>query len=184
MHEKRLRDMSAKIVAALQEALPVAPDTVAMPVAVAPFQLNHCTACPASRSKRPGAPQPCPSSSSRRTSSTSSVYATPSPTAGLGDVRDHAIRGIRRRISNVVCKKYDIDMNQRAGELMTDEVNKIVAVTRIPLQIKMPACMLNMQRDIKDGKTSQEVAKLLDQALRDYLDRMERVRLHRGLRHY
>ena len=33
-----------------------------------------------------------------------------------------AIRGIGRRISNIVCKKCDIDLNKRAGELTTDEV--------------------------------------------------------------
>ena len=34
-----------------------------------------------------------------------------------------AVRGIGRRISNITCKKCDIDLNKRAGELTTDEVN-------------------------------------------------------------
>merc|ERR1712061_23130 len=84
-----------------------------------------------------------------------------------------AIRGIGRRISNIICKKCDIDLNKRAGELTTDEVNKIVAVISNPLQFKIPSYMLNSQKDVK----------FLDQALREDLERMKRVRLHRGLRH-
>ncbi len=44
--------------------------------------------------------------------------------------------------------------------------------------------MLNRQRDVKDGKTSQKYANFFDQALREDIERMKRVRLHRGLRHY
>ncbi|CAE7779561.1 RPS18, partial [Symbiodinium necroappetens] len=83
-----------------------------------------------------------------------------------------------------VCKKCDIDLNKRAGELTTDEVNKIVAVVSKPLEFKIPAWMLNRNRDVKDGKTSQKYANFLDQALREDIERMKRVRLHRGLRHY
>merc|ERR1711862_63772 len=66
---------------------------------------------------------------------------------------------------------------------MGDEV-KIVAVISNPLQFKIPSWMLNRQRDVKDGKTSQKYANFLDQALREDIERMKRVRLHRGLRHY
>ena len=66
-----------------------------------------------------------------------------------------------------VCKKCDIDLNKRAGELTTDEVNKIVAVVSKPLEFKIPAWMLNRNRDVKDGKTGQKYANVLDQALRE-----------------
>merc|ERR1719299_111882 len=95
-----------------------------------------------------------------------------------------AIKGIGPRFSNLICKKCDIDLEKRAGELSTDEVNKIVAVLNNPLQFKIPSYMLNKRRDYKDGKTSQKYANFLDQALREDLERMKRVRLHRGLRHY
>merc|ERR1712099_158648 len=83
-----------------------------------------------------------------------------------------------------ICKKCDIDLNKRAGELTTDEVNEIVAVISNPLQFKIPSYLLNRQRDTKDGKTCQKYANFLDQALREDLERMKRCRLHRGLRHY
>merc|ERR1712224_1147614 len=94
------------------------------------------------------------------------------------------IKGIGRRLANLVLKKCDIDMNKRAGELTTDEINKVVAVISNPLQFKIPNWFLNRQRNYKDGKTSQKYANFLDQALREDLERMKRCRLHRGLRHY
>ena len=47
------------------------------------------------------------------------------------------------------------------------QVNKIVAVISNPLQFKIPSWMLNRNRDVKDGKTSQKYANFLDQALRE-----------------
>merc|ERR1712226_243057 len=54
-----------------------------------------------------------------------------------------AIKGIGRRMANTICKKCDIDLNKRAGELDVNEINKIVAVLGNPLQFKVPAWMLN-----------------------------------------
>ena len=65
-----------------------------------------------------------------------------------------AFRGIGRRISNIICKKCDIDLNKRAGVLTTVEVNKFVAVISNPLQFKISSWMLNRQRDVRDSKTS------------------------------
>lgn len=33
-----------------------------------------------------------------------------------------AIKGVGRRFSNMVCKKADVDLNKRAGELTDEEV--------------------------------------------------------------
>jgi small subunit ribosomal protein S18e len=34
-----------------------------------------------------------------------------------------AIKGVGRRYSNIVCKKADIDLDKRAGELSEEEVS-------------------------------------------------------------
>ena len=44
--------------------------------------------------------------------------------------------------------------------------------------------MLNRQKDIKDGSYSQLLANVLDNNLREDLERMKKIRAHRGLRHY
>jgi hypothetical protein len=49
---------------------------------------------------------------------------------------------------------------------------------------QIPDWFLNRQRDIKDGKTAQVMANILDNKLREDLERLKKIRAHRGLRHY
>ncbi|RYO81339.1 hypothetical protein DL766_004490 [Monosporascus sp. MC13-8B] len=115
------------------------------------------------------------------------------------------IKGVGRRYSNLVCKKADVDLNKRyeiwqaggkrlekdanvgldsAGELTSEELERIVTIIQNPTQYKIPAWFLNRQRDIADGKNSQILANGVDSKLRDDLERLKKIRAHRGLRHY
>ncbi|XP_045110932.1 40S ribosomal protein S18 isoform X2 [Portunus trituberculatus] len=95
-----------------------------------------------------------------------------------------AIKGVGRRYSNIVLKKADIDQTKRAGELTEEEVEKIVTIMSNPRQYKIPDWFLNRQKDIKDGKYSQVMSNYLETKLREDLERMKKIRAHRGLRHY
>ncbi|CAE1145396.1 RP-S18e [Acanthosepion pharaonis] len=95
-----------------------------------------------------------------------------------------AIKGIGRRFSNVVCKKANIDLKKRAGELTEEEVDRVLTVMSNPRQYKIPDWFLNRQKDIKDGKYSQVMANALDNKLREDLERLKKIRAHRGLRHF
>jgi len=95
-----------------------------------------------------------------------------------------SIKGVGRRYSNVVLKKADIDLNKRAGELSEEEVDKVITIMSNPRQYKIPDWFLNRQKDIKDGKYSQIVANNLETKLREDLERLKKIRAHRGLRHY
>ena len=95
-----------------------------------------------------------------------------------------AIKGIGRRYSNLVLKKADIDLNKRAGELTNDELERVVTIMQNPSQYKIPNWFLNRQKDIKDGKNGQVIANGLDNKLREDLERLKKIRAHRGLRHY
>ena len=66
-----------------------------------------------------------------------------------------AIKGIGRRLSCLICKKADIDLTKRAGELTNDEVDRIITIVQNPRQFKIPDWFLNRQKDNKDGKYSQ-----------------------------
>ncbi|KAK9318194.1 40S ribosomal protein S18 [Lipomyces starkeyi] len=94
------------------------------------------------------------------------------------------IKGVGRRYSNLVCKKADVDLTKRAGELTVEELERIVTIIQNPTQYKIPAWFLNRQRDFVDGKDSQVLANQLDSKLRDDLERLKKIRAHRGLRHY
>ncbi|XVF39036.1 hypothetical protein PTKIN_Ptkin01aG0003200 [Pterospermum kingtungense] len=95
-----------------------------------------------------------------------------------------SIKGIGRRFANIVCKKADVDMNKRAGELTAQELDNLMTIVANPRQFKIPDWFLNRQKDYKDGKYSQVVSNALDMKLRDDLERLKKIRNHRGLRHY
>ncbi|KAI8495949.1 ribosomal protein S18, S13 [Branchiostoma belcheri] len=95
-----------------------------------------------------------------------------------------SIKGVGRRYSNIVCKKADIDLSKRAGELSDEEVERLITIMQNPRQYKIPDWFLNRQKDVKDGKYSQVMANSLDNKLREDLERLKKIRAHRGLRHY
>merc|ERR1719180_353703 len=95
-----------------------------------------------------------------------------------------SIRGVGRRFATVVCKKANVDTRKRAGELSDEEVERIITVMTNPRQYKIPDWFLNRQKDIKDGRFSQVLSNQLDNKLREDLERLKKIRAHRGLRHY
>ncbi|XP_012936217.2 40S ribosomal protein S18 [Aplysia californica] len=95
-----------------------------------------------------------------------------------------SIRGVGRRFAFVVCKKANVDTTKRAGELSEEEVERIITVMTNPRQYKIPDWFLNRQKDIKDGRFSQVLSNSLDNKLREDLERLKKIRAHRGLRHY
>ncbi|CAD5227959.1 unnamed protein product [Bursaphelenchus xylophilus] len=95
-----------------------------------------------------------------------------------------AIKGVGRRFSTLCCRKAGVNLNKRAGELSEEELEKVTTVLLNPTQYKIPNWFLNRQKDIKDGKYTQVISTALESKLRDDLERMKKIRLHRGLRHY
>eukprot|EP00823_Brevimastigomonas_motovehiculus_P006964 TRINITY_DN5989_c0_g1_i1.p1 TRINITY_DN5989_c0_g1~~TRINITY_DN5989_c0_g1_i1.p1 ORF type:complete len:170 (-),score=45.59 TRINITY_DN5989_c0_g1_i1:70-543(-) len=94
------------------------------------------------------------------------------------------IKGIGRRFSNLVLKKAEIDLKQRAGELTEEDLEKIKTVITNPRQFNIPEWFLNRQKDRKTGQYMQVVSTALDTKLREDIERMKKIRLHKGLRHY
>ncbi|RWW34987.1 hypothetical protein GW17_00000202, partial [Ensete ventricosum] len=88
-----------------------------------------------------------------------------------------SIKGIGRRFANIVCKKADVDMNKRAGELSAAELENLMTVVANPRQFKIPDWFLNRKKDYKDGRYSQVVSNALDMKLRDDLERLKKIRL-------
>ncbi|KAG6360913.1 hypothetical protein INS49_011981 [Diaporthe citri] len=108
------------------------------------------------------------------------------------------IKGVGRRYSNLVCKKGDVDLNKRAGELTSKELKRIVTIIQNLTQYKIPAYTSksnpeptlhprwwnHARRDIVDGKDSQVPANGVDFKLRDDLKCLKKIRAHHDLRHY
>jgi ribosomal protein S13 len=75
-------------------------------------------------------------------------------------------------------------MPNSAGDLNSDELERLVTIIQNPTQFKIPTWFLNRQKDIVDGKNSQILSNGVDSKLRDDLERLKKIRAHRGLRHY
>ncbi|KAK9065284.1 hypothetical protein SSX86_016667 [Deinandra increscens subsp. villosa] len=72
----------------------------------------------------------------------------------------------------------------RAGELSNVGIDNLMTVVANPRQFKIPYWFLNRKKDYKDAKYSQVTSNALDMKLRDDLERLKKIRNHRGLRHY
>lgn len=75
-------------------------------------------------------------------------------------------------------------MLYRAGELTEAELDKISDILAKPLDYGIPKYFLNRQRCIKDGSWSQLISNNLDTKYREDMERLKKVRNHRGLRHF
>jgi small subunit ribosomal protein S18e len=94
------------------------------------------------------------------------------------------IKGLGPRFADLICKKAEVDVNKRGGELTADEIEKLVAIIQNPRQFKIPLWFLNRQKDFKTGKYMQIFAQNIDAKLRDDIERLKKIRAHRGLRHW
>ena len=95
-----------------------------------------------------------------------------------------SIKGVGRRFSTIVCKKADIDLTKRAGELNDDEVDRVITIMQNPRSYKIPDYFLNRQKDKRDGQFVQLLSNQLDNKLREDIERLKKIRSNRGLRHY
>ena len=94
------------------------------------------------------------------------------------------IKGIGRRFAFVVCQKAGLDVNRRCGTLTDPEIEKVIDVVSKPLEYDIPAWFLNRKKDVKEGTDTQQVANNWDTKIREDLERMKKMKLHKGLRHY
>ena len=92
------------------------------------------------------------------------------------------IKGIGRRFSSVICKKAQIDLRIRAGELSAKQIEMLKTIMQNPRQFSIPDYMLNRQRDFLTEKMKHLLAQQIDATLREDLERMKKNRRHRGLR--
>merc|ERR1712038_1935854 len=77
-----------------------------------------------------------------------------------------SIRGMGRRFTDLTLKKAEIDQSKRAGQINEAELERISTVMANP-------------KNFKDGKDSQLTSNNLDNKLREDLERMKKIRIHR-----
>jgi small subunit ribosomal protein S18e len=98
------------------------------------------------------------------------------------------IKGVGRRYSNLVCKKADVDLSKRAGDLTSEELERIVTIIQNPLQCTFnhpPLTTLpsnTPQTRSPPGSSTGSATSSTARTPRS--SRLKKIRAHRGLRHY
>eukprot|EP01084_Bolivina_argentea_P104542 187181_1 len=94
------------------------------------------------------------------------------------------IRGIGKRFATLICRKAEIDIRKRAGEMTQEEIEKVKAIIQNPRQYNIPDWFLNRRKDMQTGKPLHLHAHQLAAKFREDLQKWKKTRRHRGLRHH
>ena len=93
------------------------------------------------------------------------------------------IKGVGVRFAHIMCKKAGIDVQRRCGSLSNPEIERVQDIIANPAKFGFPTWFLNRQKDPKTGKTEHLSSNAVDVKLRDDLERLKKIRAHRGVRH-
>merc|ERR1712113_869382 len=88
------------------------------------------------------------------------------------------IRGIGRRFATLICRKAEIDIRKRAGEMTQSEIEKVKAIIQNPRQYNIPDWFLNRQKDMQTGKPLHLHAHQLAAKFREDLQKWKKTRFN------
>ena len=94
------------------------------------------------------------------------------------------IKGIGRRFAHLICKIARIDPHCRAGELTEKDCQMVQNIVADPIGNGVPKWFVNRQNDFKDGTWLHLASNALESKLREDLERLKKIRSHRGIRHF
>ena len=95
-----------------------------------------------------------------------------------------SIKGVGIRLSHLICKLVGVDLNARAGSIDEKTWEKMAELVVDPAANGVPTWFLNRRRDFATNENRHVSSNTLDSAIREDLERMKKIRRHRGLRHH
>jgi small subunit ribosomal protein S13 len=90
------------------------------------------------------------------------------------------IKGVSWAFSNAVCNTLKIDKNKTIGHLTEEEIKNISEFIKNP---KLPAYLLNRQKDIESGEERHLIGTDLDLRKDFDIKRLKKIKSYKGLRH-
>jgi len=84
----------------------------------------------------------------------------------------------------MICKVAKINTTIRAGTIDNATWEKISEIINEPEKFSIPEWFLNRRRDFKEGNNMHASSNVLETKIREDLERMKKIRRHRGLRHH
>ncbi len=87
-------------------------------------------------------------------------------------------------MAHMICKVAKLDGTKRAGEIKDDSWELIGKIIAEPEKYSVPDWFFNRQKDFKEGNNMHATSNVLETKIREDLERMKKIRRHRGLRHH
>ena len=95
-----------------------------------------------------------------------------------------AIRGVGPRLAHLICKIAKVDIDCRAGEVSEEKWAKIAEIISDPINHGVPNWFVNRRKDFREGNDMHCSTNILEGKVREDIERMKKIKQHRGLRHY
>ncbi|MCL2148993.1 MAG: 30S ribosomal protein S13 [Methanomassiliicoccaceae archaeon] len=93
-----------------------------------------------------------------------------------------SIKGVGKRVSQIIVKKADVSPTMRIGSLPDDKVKEIEALVTSYVEYA-PHWAVNRQMDYETGADMHLIGTELDMIQKDDVNRMKMIRCYRGIRH-
>ena len=83
-------------------------------------------------------------------------------------------------LANATCVVLGLDKNRKAGSLTDEEIKKITEFLKNP---KVPAYLLNREKDLETGENKHLVSADLELQTEFDIKRLKKIKCYRGYRH-
>ena len=93
-----------------------------------------------------------------------------------------SIKGVGKRVAQIVAKKADVDPTVKMGSLPDEKVKEIEALVKSYVEYA-PSWAINRQMDYETGADMHLFGNDLDIIQKDDINRMKMIRCSRGIRH-
>ena len=93
-----------------------------------------------------------------------------------------SIKGVGKRVSQIIVKKANIDPAIRIGSLPDDKVKELEKLVLTYVEY-VPSWVINRQMDYETGADMHLFGNDLDLIQKDDINRMKMIRCYRGVRH-
>lgn len=93
-----------------------------------------------------------------------------------------SIKGVGKRVSQIIVKKADIDPTVKIGSLPDEKVKELEALITTYVEY-VPNWVINRQMDYESGADMHLLGNDLELIQKDDINRMKMIRCYRGIRH-
>ncbi|MDD3398299.1 MAG: 30S ribosomal protein S13 [Candidatus Methanomethylophilaceae archaeon] len=93
-----------------------------------------------------------------------------------------SIKGVGKRVAEIIVKKADVDPSSKMGDLPDDKVKELEKLVAGYSEM-VPPWAINRQSDYETGADLHLIGQEIELMVKDDINRMKMIRCYRGVRH-